>query len=289
MDVIAIQTGTVAVKSRQRVGVGSGRRRFLKTLIDREWSEPLPILAWIITHPDGVIVVDTGETSRVAERGYFPAWHPYFRLGLREWVKPEEEMGRQLSAHGIAAKDVSVVVLTHLHTDHAGGLHAFPDTKMLVSRREMQLAAGLMGRMRGYLNDEFPDWFSPTPVDFDDEPFGPFPSSKRVTDDGDVRLVPTPGHTPGHLSVVVEADDCTYLLAGDASYSEELMLAGVVDGVAADDAEARLTLDRIRALAAERRVVYLPSHDPGSVERLLTQRPVMTVTRSELTHDPAMI
>jgi N-acyl homoserine lactone hydrolase len=289
VDVIAIQTGTVAVKSRQRVGVGSGRRRFLNTLIDREWSEPLPILAWIITHPDGVIVVDTGETSRVAERGYFPAWHPYFRLGVREWVKPEEEIGQQLAARGIAAKDVTDVVLTHLHTDHAGGLHTFPDTKMLVSRREMQLAAGLMGRMRGYLNNEFPEWFSPIPVDFDDEPFGPFPSSKRVTADGDVRLVPTPGHTPGHLSVVVETDDCTYLLAGDASYTEELMLAGVVDGVAADDAEARLTLNRIRALAADRRVVYLPSHDPGSVERLLTQRPVMAATRSETKRDAAMI
>jgi glyoxylase-like metal-dependent hydrolase (beta-lactamase superfamily II) len=274
VDVYAIQTGTVAVRSRQRVGVGSGRRRFLNTLTDREWTDPLPILAWVIDHPEGTIVVDAGETSRVGERGYFPRWHPYFRVGLREWVRPEEEIGRQLSARGIAVEDVRLVVLTHLHTDHAGGLHAFPGTDMIVSRREMQLAAGLMGRMRGYLNNRFPDWFSPELVDFDDEPFGPFPASKRVTDAGDVRLVPTPGHTPGHLSVIVEAEECLYFLAGDSSYSEQLMLEGIVDGVAADDGEARLTLERIRTLTAERPVVYLPSHDPASMERLVARRAV---------------
>ena len=64
MKIHAIQTGTVAVKTRQVEGVGHGRRRLLNTFLDRTWTEPLPIYAFAIEHPEGVIVVDTGETAR---------------------------------------------------------------------------------------------------------------------------------------------------------------------------------------------------------------------------------
>jgi N-acyl homoserine lactone hydrolase len=49
----------------------SGKTRLLRTMLDRNWTEPLPIFAWLIEHPEGLIVVDTGETSRVAEPGYW--------------------------------------------------------------------------------------------------------------------------------------------------------------------------------------------------------------------------
>ena len=87
MKIHAIQTGTVAVKIRQREGSGRGKLRLLKTFIDRQWTEPLPILAWAIEHPEGWIVVDTGEMARASEPGYFPRWHPYFWTGVREWVR----------------------------------------------------------------------------------------------------------------------------------------------------------------------------------------------------------
>jgi N-acyl homoserine lactone hydrolase len=126
MDVHPIETGTVTVKTRQRKGVGAGRRRFVNMLLDREWTEPLPILAWAIAHREGLIVVDTGETARATERGYFPRWHPYYRRGLEEDVEPEQEIGPQLERLGFGARDVRWVVMTHLHTDHAGGLTTFP-------------------------------------------------------------------------------------------------------------------------------------------------------------------
>ena len=84
MKIRAIQTGTVAVKTRQREGMGRGKRRLMNTFLDRQWTDPLPILAWAVEHPEGVIVIDTGETARTSEAGYFPRWHPYFRTGLRE-------------------------------------------------------------------------------------------------------------------------------------------------------------------------------------------------------------
>jgi glyoxylase-like metal-dependent hydrolase (beta-lactamase superfamily II) len=246
-------------------------------LLDREWTEPLPILAWAIPHPKGLIVVDTGETARTAESGYFPRWHPYYLLGVRQDVEPEQEIGPQLRRLGLDPRAARWVVMTHLHTDHAGGLHHFPRSEILVTRTELELASGWRGRLRGYLNNRFPEWFSPTPVEFRDRPLGPFPASVPLTHAGDVHLVPVPGHTPGQMAVVLEdQDDVVIFLAGDSSYSERLMVGGVVDGVSPDDQVARQTLRNIQAFASERPVVYLPSHDPESPRRL-RERSVVAV------------
>jgi hypothetical protein len=64
MRIHAIQTGTVAIKENQRRGVGHGAGRLVNTLRDRTWTEPLPIYAWAIEHPEGLIVVDTGVSAR---------------------------------------------------------------------------------------------------------------------------------------------------------------------------------------------------------------------------------
>jgi glyoxylase-like metal-dependent hydrolase (beta-lactamase superfamily II) len=268
MKIHAIQTGTVAIKRRQIEGEGHGRRRLLNTFIDRDWAEPLPIYAFAIEHPEGVIVVDTGETARTADAGYFPRWHPFFRFGLREWVGPEEEIGPQLQQRGISTTDVRCVVLTHFHTDHAGGLHHFPHNEILASRRDIAIASGRRGRLRGYPNRRFPAWLDPTPVDLEPQRLGPFPESLRLTNAGDVTVVPLHGHTPGQIGVVVDEGDHQVLLAGDASYNQELMLRGAVDGVSPDERIARETLTRIRAFAAEKPTVYLVAHDPDTAARL---------------------
>ncbi|HEY3186900.1 MAG TPA: N-acyl homoserine lactonase family protein [Solirubrobacteraceae bacterium] len=274
MKIHAIQTGTVAIKTRQVEGRGRGARRQLNMFLDREWTEPLPIYAFAIEHPEGVIVVDTGETARTSESDYFPRGHPFFRFGLREWVAPDEEIGPQLQRLGIQPGDVRSVVLTHLHTDHAGGLHHFPHNEILVSRADLEVASGLRGRLRGYPNKRFPRWFDPTVVELSSGPYGPFPESLRLTEAGDVVIVPLPGHTSGQLGVVVEDGDHIVLLAGDASYTEELMLRGVVDGPSPDDATAQLTHERIRALAEQTPTVYLVAHDPETAARLAGRRVV---------------
>jgi glyoxylase-like metal-dependent hydrolase (beta-lactamase superfamily II) len=92
------------------------------------------------------------------------------------------------------------------------------------------------GRVRGYVaNKHWPAWFEPTLLELEPEPVGPFPRSLRLTEAGDVSLVPVPGHTPGQIGVLVEDGDHTVFLAGDSSYTQELMLRGIVDGVGADD------------------------------------------------------
>ena len=245
------------IRPHQRVGA-DGPLRVVKTLTDSEWTEPLPILAWLIEHPEGLIVVDTGETARATAPGYFPRWHPYFRRCIRLAVAPDDEIGPQLRARGFDPSDVRWVVLTHLHTDHAGGLAHFPHSEIVVTREEFEYATGRRGRLRGYPNRHWPDWLDPTLVAAPD----------ALTAAGDVRLEPTPGHTPGHMSVTVETGDAFVIIAGDASYTQQLMLDDRIDGVTPDPKTFRATLARLRAIVAERSATYLPTHEPASVQRL---------------------
>ena len=273
MKIHAVQTGTVQVHERQRNGAGRGVARFARTLLDREWTPPLPIFAWVIEHPEGLIVVDTGETAHTARPGYFPRWHPYYRLAVREDVQEDEEIEPRMRALGLSTRDVRWVVLTHLHTDHAGGLHHFPEAEILVSATEYAAARGLPGKLRGYLPHRWPEWFRPTELDFQGL------SARRalelggtpLTERGDVRIVPTPGHTAGHLSVLVEEGPTTLLLAGDTSYTEWNLIESVADGVSSlggGEITAADTLRAIREYAATRPTVYLPSHDPDAARRL---------------------
>ena len=264
----AIRTGLVQVRRPQMESRGRGLARIAHMLFDDDWSEWLPIYAWVIDHEEGIIVVDTGETSRVHERGYHPTWHPFYRRAVRFSVHPGEEIGPQLRALGIGARDVRQVVLTHLHTDHAGGLLHLTGSKTWVAERELKRASGLGGKLMGYLPHRWPKWWQPERIRFDRQPFGPFEQSMSLTKKGDVLIVPTPGHTPDHVSVVV-CGEPAFFLAGDTSYNQDLLLAGTVDGVSPDPEVSRRTLDNIVALAKQRPLVYLPSHDPASATRLV--------------------
>ena len=268
MKIHAIQTGTVRVKPSQRVGRGRGSMRQVNILLDRSWTESLPIYAWAIETVEGVIMVDTGETARTREPGYFPRWHPYFRLAVRLDVTPEQEVGPQLLKLGIRPDDVRTVILTHLHTDHAGGLHHFPKSEILVSDEELRLAKGFAGRLRGYLPNRWPEWFAPRSIVFEPKAFGPFDRSHTVTSDGTVVIVPTPGHTPGHVSVIVVDGDVSYFLAGDTTYTQQSLVEERVDGVSPSEAVSLRTMQTIVRYARSQPTVYLPTHDPESGDRL---------------------
>jgi glyoxylase-like metal-dependent hydrolase (beta-lactamase superfamily II) len=246
MRVHAIETGRVRIKASQIIGRGHGVRRRLAPLFDAEWSDWLPVNAYAIERRDGAILVDTGASAHLKR---LPRWHPYFRSSVLFDIDPEQEAGARLRALGFASADVRRVVLTHLHIDHDSGLCAFPTSEILVHPGELERAAGLAGRLRGYLPQRWPNAFDPKPLILDDGPYGPFPQSKRLTADGAVVVVATGGHTRDHLSVIVEDGDQAVFIAGDASYDEGTMLEGTIDGVSDDETQAAATLAAIRTFA----------------------------------------
>ena len=196
----------------------------------------------------------------------YPSWHPFYQKAVHFSVHPDEEIGPQLRALGLSARDVRQVVLT-LHTDHAGGLSHLTGSKFWVLEREWRIASGFGGKLQGYLPHRWPKWWKPELIRFVDQAIGSFPQSMALTKRGDVQIVSTPGHTLGHVSVIVEGDPVVFL-AGDTSYTENLLIARKLDGVSPNSQVATQSMDRILSLARERRLVYLPSHDPDAENRL---------------------
>src|SRR5262249_11069311 len=170
---------------------------------DSDWSGWVPIHAWLIEHSEGFILVDTGETARVSEPGYLPRWHPFFRWASRFRVRPEDELGPQLKALGVSARDIRHLVLTHLHTDHAGGLAHVAGCRAWVHPVEWARAQGFGGQVQGYLPHRWPRGWRPGLLQFDRHLVGPFTEWMPLTSRQDVFVLPTPGHTPGHVSVPV--------------------------------------------------------------------------------------
>ena len=268
MIIHTIETGKVKITKNWRVGRGDGIKRMLNTLFDNEFTEWLPIYVWVIEHPEGLIVIDTGIPADAKKRIWFPPFMPLVQRAAKFKMTPEQEVGPRLRQLGFSADDVRWVVLTHLHQDHDGGLHHFPNAEFVVSRREWATAAGFKGRLSGYVNQRWPDWFQPRLVDVDQRPFGPFAGHHTLTQSGDIQLVPTPGHSLGHLSVILVEGHLSIVFAGDASYTEDLLIARKADGIGVDPHAQQDTHMNILAYAEQHPTIYLPSHDPGSKERL---------------------
>jgi glyoxylase-like metal-dependent hydrolase (beta-lactamase superfamily II) len=235
-----------------RVRAKAGNRGVRRYLSDEWRDEALPVNAFLVEHPAGPVLFDTGQTARAAAPGWFPRWHPFFRLSRFELAQ-EDEIAPQLRSLGVEPSAVGTVVLSHLHTDHVGGVDAFAHADVLVHRREWQLATGLGGHVRGYLPQRWPLGLEPKLVDFDGAPVGPFRASYDVAGDGRLLLVPTPGHTAGHAALLVRDGNRSWLLAGDLAHT-----AAEVEHVAPEVA---------RWCRAEE-VEILTSHDPAAATRL---------------------
>jgi glyoxylase-like metal-dependent hydrolase (beta-lactamase superfamily II) len=157
----------------------------------------------------------------------------------------------------------------HAHGDHHIGGLAHVRGPVLINEDELRLLASPMARvMRRAHHQPLPADFAPEPFALDGGPFGAFARSRALSDDGRIVAVATPGHTPGHISVIcVDHSGRHVMLAGDATDSLEQLRARRSDAVGPDPKVHVATLDTILAHCAEHSTVYLPSHDPETLAR----------------------
>lgn len=257
MQIHPLTTGTVRVKHAFLFPT-PGPRRQPDLFLPGPWSDPLPIHCWAIEHEGRLLLIDTGETAGARNISF-----------ARFEVSPEQELPAAIAAAGLSLDDVSEVILTHHHGDHVDGL-VHVRAPVRINDVELQFLASAFPRvMRRILRQPLPRGFAPRPFTLDGGPFGAFQRSLALSEDGRIVAVETPGHTPGHISVICVDDDGRHvMLAGDVTDTLEQLRARRADAVGPDPKAHVVTLETILAHCAEHPTVFLPSHDPESLTRL---------------------
>ena len=291
ITVSILQTGTIRIRPSHRSQTAHRpiALRRLRVLTDRRWTEPLPINTYLIEHPEGLILFDSGESPRACHPGYFPKWQPFFWLAVDIHVGPDEGIGARLAQRGLAPTDLKAVVLSHLHHDHGDGLPDLDGAPIYVSQQHWDaFRRYIPATLEGAVPQHWPTNFSPRILQPNGQRIGPFPRSYPLTSDRKVVAVDTPGHVPGHLSVIVFGDDVAYFMAGDATYDSGLTDAELTDGVNNNPKQAIESVRRIKEFARQYPTVLLPAHDPDAARRLAANETLRPSPRmSDAAKDPA--
>ena len=240
------------------------RRAFGFGVPKDDWLE-VPVPAFLVEHPGvGPILIDTGFHPSVAV-------NPKENLGRLALLvfkdlkmDPGQAVAAQLREKGIQPADVKVVVMTHLHMDHASAISEFPEATFVVSKLEWE-AATSQGQREGYVRRQFDHGFDYRLLDFDDRGAASFSGFGRSFDlfgDGSVRTVFTPGHTEGHMSVVLRLADREALIAGDAMFMRETLENQHLPYRVHDEHLFRRSLREIRQYRQETpEALIVPGHD----------------------------
>ena len=166
----------------------------------------LPVPSWLIEHPDGLILFDTGLHVDLQQSSD--------RLGpgaavFRPDFEPGEELASQLAARDIRASDITHIIFSHLHFDHAGGTEEIPDARVIIQEAEWKSAHHERLIEAGVYN----------PADYNHgHDLQTITGTHDVFNDGKVVCLPTPGHTAGHQSLRLELDSGPHVLTADCVY-----------------------------------------------------------------------
>ena len=228
-------------------GVRLPRSTFFPWLDSPEKDERIEIPVWsaLIRSSEGLILFDTGLHPVHAERPlatFGPSTTMQVTMAAADGIVP------RLAGLGVAPDDVTVVVNSHLHFDHAGNNRAFPNATFVVQAEQLSYAKG---------KANFPAIY------WDDPALRYLPASGPVRIADGVEVVPTPGHAPGHQSLVVDLPNTgRVVLCGDAAFTRLNLERG--DQTAPDRAAARASLALIRALVKDDLGRAFPSHDQAA-------------------------
>lgn len=203
---------------------------------------------WLLRGPGEVILVDTGV-------------HPAAeRPGRQLLIRPADAV----AALGVAADDVSQVVVTHCHSDHIGNLAAFPRARLTVQRREIDFWSGPIARRRQFAATVNPGQIEYLRGAIDAGRGAVVDGDAAVADGVEVRLVG--GHCPGQQIVIVRTAGAPVVLPSDAVHFYEELDRQMPFGVLWNLEEMYAAYDLLQSLAAAGAVV-VPGHDPEVMRR----------------------
>ncbi|MBE6165742.1 MAG: N-acyl homoserine lactonase family protein [Streptococcus gallolyticus] len=229
----------------------------------------LPVSAYLIEHPKGTFLVDTGWSRDMSPNGVFDKKAQIKSLNSRLLYKINQGkiglgqcIDEQLLTRGIKVSDLDAVLLTHLDCDHANGLKQVKDAKkFLVSADEVAFAQKLSNKVR-YHNSWW-DGVNLTAFEWNDNQ-GPFEKSYDLLGDGSIELINIPGHADGLFAVKVKNDDGKFvLLFSDGGYATKSWQQMITSGIAADREKQRQSLAWIREQSLNPNCIEsLANHDP---------------------------
>jgi N-acyl homoserine lactone hydrolase len=242
--------------------------KLLHALLSGNPAATVPVPAFLVRHPSaGPILVDTGLHPSIATDGK----ENFGGLGSR-FGKPALDAGKdvpaQLRDRGLDAGEIPIVVMTHLHIDHTSAISEFPNSTFVVSETEWKAAAtGPRPLLNGYRRPHYDYAFDYRTIDFDRSGIDSYATFGRTFDlfgDGSVRLAYTPGHSAGHMSVILHLSERDFVIGGDATYTQ-----GQLDGDAPlaprpfDAHNYRRSLQELKLFRREfPGAIVTPGHDP---------------------------
>jgi glyoxylase-like metal-dependent hydrolase (beta-lactamase superfamily II) len=268
MRIHALRTGWVAVKAIHRELDVPRWWALPSILLGRSWADWMPIVVFVVEHPEGVFLVDTGPSAQINDDGYFACDTGnafFYERNMRFAVPPGDTLAPRLVEAGIDPGRITTLLITHFHADHVGGVDIVPRARVLTG-------AGNWPRHTGSFTCRLPTEFSRETVRFDGPPVGSMTASRALTSDGKIRVVSLPGHTPGHVGLAVTDAGHTWLMVGDATFDFEQTRRSAVAGVSQHFDRATATQEQLNALATTNSVTVLPAHDPSVFRRLTTRR-----------------
>ena len=211
----------------------------------------VPVPCYLIEHPKGLAVFDTGLNHAVQHdvEGRIGQLAKAFTIDF----KPGQELKARLATLDVDVADVRYLINSHLHFDHAGGNDSVPNAQLIVQRREWE--AGLdpdLAHANGFQKQDYDLGHDRLAPDGEHDIFG----------DGSVMCIPTYGHTPGHQSLKIRLDSGDVLLTGDACYLRETLANLTLPRVVFDREEMMQSLLSIRRLR-DAGVHIFYGHDPA--------------------------
>ena len=219
----------------------------------------VPVPFFLIRHPRGDVVVDGGNPLAVARdaHAHWGALADRFEVRMSE----EQHCAAQLGRLGVEPASVSHVVQTHLHIDHTGALGHFPGATVVVHTRELQAARTADSPIAsGYVREDY------------DRPELRWQLAEGELDlfgDGTIRLIETPGHSAGHISLLLQlADTGPVLLTADATDNRAQWEGRQHPRALSSREQAARSVELLRNLAAQRKPLIIFGHDPDNWSQL---------------------